>query len=262
MENNMNGVTVLKSIRLLAIANALWLIPSIIYPLYKIFHFFDLSNISYQILRFLTSISAFTVTIMAAIVAKPVIKYTKKNTDGEAVFNNQTVPVAGISMACMLSIIAVIALAIRNEDLLTGALIWFMYILAAGFVIDVDVSTPIRSVLIYSIVPTFIFMLGAISLLMLDILIRGDNVIDGLNAISGVAVRHGRNYYIRLSIIYFIMFLLTVPAISFACLARSKVIQLYGASKSISVTELAQLRKKINIIATIAAVIIGVLLAT
>lgn len=256
MENQISSIS--KSIQLLAIANACWIAPGLIPYLYGIW---EPNETLYSVIQWLTTISAFILMLLAALVASKTIGSFQNSDDGKNRVPGHSAPVGGIAISCLISVAVVIALAARNEDLLLSVAIWFLYIVFAGLSINIHSNTRISRVVFYSIFPSATLLLGAMSLLAFIYILGAGDAISGAIGTSSHAFSNYEQFN-KLLAAYLLMSLLSVPSISFASLARTRIVELYGKSKLITVEELEQLQSKINIVAAIVVFILGALLAT
>lgn len=269
MSNNKMSNRLFVVIRLVIIANALYISSSIL-PRYDFIYLnFESYDAIVVTVSWVTSLFALILLFVAAAKASPTPRISMSSVnddpmdDGVGVGSPKSfeAPVAGIALACVLSVAAVVALAARSEQLLTSVSVWLLYIVTAGFVIDVKEKTPLRKVLAYCAVPSAILMIGSLALLALVWLTGGGAAVSGTIYFSPEKAAELERQVKNLILIYSIMCVLTMPAIAAACLARTRVVELYGASKSISAEDLEQLRTKINIVFAIIALVFGALLA-
>lgn len=249
MDNQISSA--LRSIKLLAIANACWIAPGLIPDM-----FWEYTLVT--VVNWFATLAAFLLMILSAVVAsKTIVLPNKASALEEAAYH---APIGGIAISCLISVAIVIALAARNDDLLLSVAIWFLYIIFAGLSINTHSDTKISKVVVYSIYPSATLLIGAFSLLAFVYILGAGDLISGAIGSSSYVLSNDQELT-KLTIAYLLMSFLSVPAISAACLARTRLIELYGKSKSITVEELEQLQKKINIVAAIIVFILGVILA-
>jgi hypothetical protein len=256
MENQISSI--LRSIKLLAIANACWIAPGLIPYLSGIW---EPNDILLSIINWVTSITAFILMLIAALVASNNIGSSQNRVDGKISVPDHSAPVGGIAISCLISVAIVIAMAARNEDLLLSVAIWFLYIVFAGLSINTHSTTKISRVVLYSIFPSATLLVGSMSLLAFIYILGAGDAISGAIGSSSYAFSDDEQFS-KLLTAYLLMSFLSVPSISFASLARTRLIELYGKSKLITVEELEQLQSKINIVAAIIVFILGAILAT
>ncbi|MGR5238639.1 hypothetical protein [Vibrio alfacsensis] len=250
---------ILRSIKLLSMAMMCWFLSSAFWNLNNLLsEVFEIDWLFLSLIDGLLDIAALVFLFLVVITSnKGLFQIDSQSENSVRMRENKQSAVGGIALSCIISIAVVIALAARNDDLLLSGAIWFLYTVFAGLAINTYIDTPISKVVLYSVFPSLTFFIGAMSLLgFIYLLGAGSAISAGVGTSSGSV-----DHFQKLTMVYILMSILSVPAISFASLARTKLIDLYGKSKLITVEELESLQKKINIFSAIVVFVLGAILS-
>lgn len=117
----------------------------------------------------------------------------------------------GIAFSCFLAAFCALAIA-KVAAAETGIIYWLLFIIASGLVIDPTVFSSKKQLLFFCALPGFCLILVYITLPLLGLLFGG--VFD-------------RTYTIRLIVLLFFIFAITLPALFLGSLARSPIIEIF-----------------------------------
>lgn len=166
--------------------------------------------------------------------------------------------VAGIAVSSLLSILFVFAIAAQEKNVLRAALVYFLFLLTCGLLIEPSPKSIWRTIL-YSIWPASFFLLFSLALLALVELIGSSFVI------SGGKGDVSRELMVRLGAVSVGMALFAIPTIAAASVGRRLVFDLVLSFSRASPEVLAQLKQNLSIalamLALLATAILGLKVA-
>lgn len=163
-------------------------------------------------------------------------------------------PIAGIALACIISVVAVVVLASSTDNFLRAFLLWTVYVSLCGLAIEAPSTTSVRRMIGYALPPTIAFFVASTALFVL-----------GAMALQGICVSCGSSPltladYVTVIPISAGVSILTLPGIIAGIYARTRIFDAWIALQGVTVAELKATRRKVQIIGSIILILLGILL--
>ncbi|GAB4191796.1 MAG: hypothetical protein Tsb002_20910 [Wenzhouxiangellaceae bacterium] len=150
-----------------------------------------------------------------------------------------------VAFCSILSIVCVVALIASSSDIKVSILIWVLYIMICGLIIDTEPGQSFSNIYRYSIAPSLALLATGVFVAIVTALIY-----EAFECIScGGGSFNGD--LMDLLLLYASIALLTTFAITTACLARTQVVQIIGHAIALDNEKLLKLKKTVNIVLSI-----------
>ena len=159
--------------------------------------------------------------------------------------------IAGIALSSLTSIIFVFAMAGAHGQIPKQALLWFLFTIVAGLLINQPTRTPLKKTFLYAAWPAAALFVYTLGLLVLAYFIAGSFVVSGGQqeiTLTSIA---------KFGSLGFAVALAALPAIAAASLARDTIFSLVRGATELETAKLERLRANIS-----AAIAILILLAS
>ena len=153
--------------------------------------------------------------------------------------------VAGIALSSLTSIIFVFALAGANGDIPKQSLIWFLFVVVAGLLINQPSAGAISQTLLYAVWPASTMFVYTVALLLLAYYMKGKFVVSGgETSIDGAAL-------VKFGAVGFVVSLVAFPAIAAASIARDRIFELVRGATNLSPSKLKRLKGNVSAVLAI-----------